>query len=169
MTRSLNQTSAGMTMARYTYIKRTTAIGFTLGQGWLSSLSYVGWARVFGADRGYNSYKVFATLLRFVGLIESLAGSDDIPKSIPRCPPDKQSISKCGVLSNVVCCRGYTQCNREGTRANDQGKARNGYTSKTHAVQKTQGRENKYNWRLQTRQINMIDNIYLCIQQITTL
>ena len=58
-------------MARYTYIKRTTAIGFTLGQGWFSSLSYAGWARVFGADRGYNSYEVFAVLSNPVRLITS--------------------------------------------------------------------------------------------------
>ena len=70
-------------------MKRPTAIGFTLGQGWFSSLSYVGWARVFGADRGYNSYKVFTTLLKFVGLLESLVGSYDVLKSIPRGPPDK--------------------------------------------------------------------------------
>ena len=89
MARFLNQTSAGMTMARSTYIKRPTAIGFTLGQGCIMSLSYVGRACVFGADRGYNSYKVFAALLKFGGLLESLVGSYDVLKSIPRGPPDK--------------------------------------------------------------------------------
>ena len=58
-------------MARYTYIKRTTAIGFTLGQGCIRSLSYAGWACVVGADRGYNSYEVFAVLSNPVRLIMS--------------------------------------------------------------------------------------------------